>query len=60
MVILKVSESECANGHIFAPSKKTCPECGEPVYTYDGMTRSQWRAWSIDEAKREMEGEDDE
>ena len=58
----KMSEFECANGHLPAPSeirRNRCPECGAPIVRMDGKSRGRL-AYEEREWDKEIEKEKEE
>ncbi len=55
-----MSEFECSMGHMVPPSKITvhftCPYCGSPITTMDGLTSKQMEG--LDSMEREVSEEE--
>ena len=56
-----MSEFECRNGHLVAPSKAIhgCPECGEPIVRMDGKSSRQLEAEEREWERSREEGEEE-
>lgn len=58
--MINISEFECRNGHLMAPSMgPNCQICGAPIYRMDGKMNRQL-AYEDEEFDRQREEKEDE